>query len=232
MTDAGTTPATPAGPLPAVDVVVLTIDRLEDVQACIDSVLAQDHPEVHLFLLDQGSAPATVATLATRAETEGFDFLPIERIGVGPGRNLGTALGQAPVVVALDNDATLADPLGHWCVAQGHQDAQAELALATWGQFGPLELTIDRTFIFRGDRWIIDYKSAAPEAGEDLETWVQDQLRQYSGQLTRYRQALSDSVPPGGSLRAALYFTALSSLWETTPDTDTGVQIRAEQLLS
>jgi len=96
--------------LPAVDVVVLTLDRRDDVHECIDSVLAQDHPEVRLWVIDQGSAKDTVASLKRRAEAGEFHFQASGRIGIAAGRNLGYRLGEAPVIVSLDNDAVLADP--------------------------------------------------------------------------------------------------------------------------
>jgi GT2 family glycosyltransferase len=93
----------------AIDVVVLTIDRPVDIHECIDSVLTQDHPDVRLFVIDQGSREETAAALERRAHHEGFQFLRSERIGVAKGRNLGIRLGTAPIIVSLDNDAVLGD---------------------------------------------------------------------------------------------------------------------------
>ncbi|HLF31923.1 MAG TPA: glycosyltransferase [Xanthomonadales bacterium] len=95
--------------LQAIDVVVLSLDRLRDTHECIDSVLAQDHPQVRLWVLDQGSEQATVASLRQRALADGFCIAEVGRIGVAAGRNRGYRMGQAPVIVALDNDAVLSD---------------------------------------------------------------------------------------------------------------------------
>lgn len=95
--------------LPAVDVVVLTLDRRHDINACIDSVLAQDHPDLHLWVIDQGSTAETVDELRQRALSNGFDLHQSGRIGIAAGRNLGNALGRAPVIISLDNDAVFAD---------------------------------------------------------------------------------------------------------------------------
>ena len=95
-------------PLP-IDVVVLCLDRLEDTIECIDSVLAQDHPEVSLWVLDQGSESSSRRVLRDRAARDGFSFTEGRRTGVAAGRNTGYRMGTAPLIVALDNDAVLAD---------------------------------------------------------------------------------------------------------------------------
>jgi len=95
--------------LGAIDVVVLSLDRLQDIHECIDSVLAQDHPIVRLWVLDQGSEQLTVTSLKQRALADGFRFVEVGRIGVAAGRNQGYRMGKAPVIVALDNDAVLSD---------------------------------------------------------------------------------------------------------------------------
>jgi len=94
----------------AVDVVVLCLDRMEDTLECIDSVLTQDHPDVRLWVLDQGSDASMIAALRARAEADGFQFVEGRRTGVAAGRNRGYRMGVAPVIVALDNDAVLSDP--------------------------------------------------------------------------------------------------------------------------
>lgn len=94
----------------AIDVVVLSLDRLKDTHECIDSILAQDHPGVQLWVLDQGSETATVSQLEKRAVSDGFHFTKGGRTGVAAGRNRGYRMGTAPIIVALDNDAVIADP--------------------------------------------------------------------------------------------------------------------------
>ncbi|MEM7217490.1 MAG: UvrD-helicase domain-containing protein [Pseudomonadota bacterium] len=133
--------------------------------------------------------------------------------------------------VAAQTAKTLADPLGHWCVQESHDEAQAELALGAWGAFGPVELAIDRTFVYRGDRWIIDYKSAAPAVDDDEAEWIQGQINEYAPQLERYGRALRERTPVDGTLRAALFFTALGQLWEVDVETVSGIKLAAEQLL-
>jgi GT2 family glycosyltransferase len=93
-----------------IDVVVLSLDRLADTHECIDSVLQQDHPDVRLWVLDQGSHIEGINSLCDRATVDGFHFSVGKRIGVAAGRNKGYRKGGAPLIVALDNDAVLSDP--------------------------------------------------------------------------------------------------------------------------
>jgi GT2 family glycosyltransferase len=95
---------------PPVDVVVLSLDRLADTHECLDSVRGQDHPDVRLWVLDQGSGPPMIESLRARARDERFAFVEGGLTGVAAGRNRGYRMGAAPVIVALDNDAVLADP--------------------------------------------------------------------------------------------------------------------------
>jgi hypothetical protein len=56
-------PAPPEGLYDA-DVLILSIDRVDDTLAAIGSALAQQGVSRHVLVLDQGSQPATLAKLA------------------------------------------------------------------------------------------------------------------------------------------------------------------------
>lgn len=144
-----------------IDVVVLCLDRLEDTLECIDSVLAQDHPNVHLWVLDQGSQEHALTTLRARARTDGFQFEEGRRTGVAAGRNRGYRMGTAPVIVALDNDAVLSDPsvltrVGRRFARDGnmgvlafavHDYASGGPDLGSWGYPWPVESHFQKEFI-------------------------------------------------------------------------------------
>lgn len=95
-----------SGP-PAIDVIILSLDRGEDTVAAIESALAQEGVDLRIYVVDQGSADHTLALIRKLAETR--PELHLEElgrnIGVPGGRNLATRLGSAPIVVSLDNDA-------------------------------------------------------------------------------------------------------------------------------
>lgn len=103
--------AGPATPVEA-DVIILAMDRAEETVAAIASARAQAGVSKHVWIADQGSAPANLARLA--AAVEGAADATLVRLdrnhGVAGGRNRATALGAAPVVFALDNDAEFERP--------------------------------------------------------------------------------------------------------------------------
>lgn len=98
-------------PAPAVDVIILSWNRVADTLAAIESAALQKGVEQHICIVDQGSSPDCIAQL-----DELVAKLPRARLrklagnsGVAGGRNLATAMGEAPYVVALDSDAVFED---------------------------------------------------------------------------------------------------------------------------
>jgi ATP-dependent exoDNAse (exonuclease V) beta subunit len=90
---------------------------------------------------------------------------------------------------------TLADPEGQWIMGS-RRDALSEHALATWDE-EQSSVRMDR--IFRagasplstdGDRlWIIDFKTTQ-YAGSEIETFIDNEHRKYSGQMETYSRIL------------------------------------------
>lgn len=103
-----------SGPTEAVeaDVVILALDRAEETAAAIASARAQQGVTKHVWIADQGSRPEALAHLA--GAVHGARDATLVRLdrnhGVAGGRNRATALGRAPFVFALDNDAEFATP--------------------------------------------------------------------------------------------------------------------------
>ncbi len=88
---------------PGVDVVVLTWNDGELLDAAVQSVLASDAVDARAIVVDNGSTPP--AGLAPDAR---IDVLRNERnVGVAAGRNQGVAASAAPFVCLLDSDARL-----------------------------------------------------------------------------------------------------------------------------
>ena len=108
--------------------------------------------------------------------------------------------------------------LGRWCVLTKHLEAAAEAPYAFWNGKQLQKLVLDRTFVTGGERWVIDYKSAAPDQpdllGDPTQEWQQEQCGRYAGQLAGYRRALAALHPDEPPCRTALYYTALDLLWE------------------
>lgn len=106
-----------AGSLPPLDgydadIIILSLDRLDDTVAAINSALAQRGGIFHVSVLDQGSAPETVRQLR-RQFAHQPDFALYEsatNLGVPGGRSAATALGHGQFIIALDNDAVFETP--------------------------------------------------------------------------------------------------------------------------
>ena len=95
---------------PDADVVILSLDRVEETLAAIRSALVQTGVSRHVFVIDQGSQPAHLARLRQAIEDCADVTLHAlgRNLGVAGGRNRGAALGRGRIIVGLDNDAEFA----------------------------------------------------------------------------------------------------------------------------
>ena len=106
---------------------------------------------------------------------------------------------------------TLNDKHGQWLLNDGHAHSACELAI-THKQGNHIDLKlreniIDRTFIADGVRWIIDYKSSEPSAGQNFADFIDQEVSAYKTQLARYKAcfaALGET-----DIKTALYFPLL-----------------------
>ena len=134
----------------------------------------------------------------------------LQREGV-PGAKLEQA--ESIVLEAAGNALAPGGP-GRWILDANHRDARSEWAL-TMVEGGQIrDIVIDRSFVDRatGLRWIVDYKTSRPLAGESVDVFAAREAAHYRDQLADYRAALR---PLGAEpIRCALYFTALSLLHE------------------
>lgn len=93
-----------------VDIIILALDRASETLAAVQSALGQTGVSAHLFILDQGSRPETLALLAdaVAARSDATLLTAEGNLGVPGGRNLVSNRGHGRVIVALDNDAEFA----------------------------------------------------------------------------------------------------------------------------
>jgi GT2 family glycosyltransferase len=93
------------------DVVILSLDRPDETEAAIRSALSQIGVSRHVFIVDQGSRPETLARLVdVVAPRQDATLVALDcNRGVAGGRNRGTVLGHGRVIGWLDNDAEFAD---------------------------------------------------------------------------------------------------------------------------
>lgn len=125
-------------------------------------------------------------------------------------------LGVADIEAALNRiEAALRHcldhPHGRWLLDHRHPASACELALGYIDSAGHQRTAVlDRTFVADGTRWIIDYKSATPAAGEPRSRFLARQREQYRQQLADYARLFARADRP--PVRVALYYPLLPHL--------------------
>jgi ATP-dependent exoDNAse (exonuclease V) beta subunit len=110
--------------------------------------------------------------------------------------------GAAQVVSALQ--ATLNSEAGQW-VLQKHVEAASELSVMQAQDEGVKNHVIDRTFIEKGTRWIVDYKLTA--LGESMDLTLA--AEQHRPQLERYAGLFGTEALP---IKKAVLFLSVGQL--------------------
>ncbi len=125
---------------------------------------------------------------------------------------------QAVAVVQTQLQSCLNSQRGQWLL-QPHARAKSEWQLAGNIEGNIIHATIDRSFVDEaGVRWIVDYKTAAPAAEEDLQQFLATQQQQYESQLHQYAVLVSRlaDTPETTKIMLALYFPSIDS-WQQWP---------------
>jgi len=105
---------------------------------------------------------------------------------------------------------TLTDARGRWLFDATHADALSEWALAGIDGETLCHVTIDRTFVAEGVRWIVDFKTGRHEGG-DTAAFLDREEERYRGQLERYARLVRELDPR--PIRLALYFPLVDGGW-------------------
>lgn len=150
--------------LPSVDVVVLSWNRIDETLAAIESALSQTGVHRRVYVVDQGSAPENLARMRAFCSDKP-DVLLRElgrNVGVAMGRNIATQMGDAPYVVALDNDAIFVDE---------HMLARVARRFEEDGRLGAIAFRILNYFTGHDDEVSWDYP-ATLKSRSDQEFFV------------------------------------------------------------
>ena len=123
---------------------------------------------------------------------------------------------------------TLADPRGRWLFDAAHAEAHSEWALAGVDRDTVRHVTLDRTMIVAGVRWIIDFKTGRHEGGA-IDAFLDREVERYREQLEGYARIVRELDPRQIPVRLALYFPLVEGGWRewdfsgstTTPDAPT-----------
>jgi len=120
------------------------------------------------------------------------------------------SLADAAVAVATVMRRLVADARGRWLFDAGHSERASELALGGEDEGALVHVTLDRTFVAGGIRWIVDFKTSRHE-GSDGDAFLDSEIERYRGQLERYARVLRalDKRP----IRLGLYYPLIEGGW-------------------
>ncbi len=171
-------------------------------------------------------AQATAAAIGTVAHRmlaeiarDGLGAWTMDRVAACRERVDVALAGEGVAVAARDEvtarvlavlERTLNDARGRWLFAPEHAEARSEWALAGFHNGAVDHVTLDRTFVVEGVRWIVDFKTGRHEGG-DATTFLDREQARYRAQLERYARIVRglDARP----IRLALYFPLVEGGW-------------------
>jgi ATP-dependent exoDNAse (exonuclease V) beta subunit len=123
-------------------------------------------------------------------------------------------LPAAHAAVANVVTRVLADPRGRWLFDPTHEDAASELALAGADAGALVHVSLDRTFVADGVRWVVDFKTGT-HAGGDAATFLDREVERYRDQLDRYARIVRGLDPR--PIRLGLYYPLVDGGWREWP---------------
>lgn len=112
-------------------------------------------------------------------------------------------LNDALQLIQLAINNSLQDERGRWILSNDHEDAVVEYPLTTMRDDDLYRIIVDRSFVDRSYRWIIDYKTSHPQQ-DPLDDFLLHQKKIYLDKLQLYAQAIKimDDKP----IKIGLYF--------------------------
>ncbi len=152
-----------------------------------------------------------VAWNSARADAQRARFrVELRELGVGAAE-IDAAIEQAVVCVK----GLIAHPRGRFAFDPARGEAQSEWALAGLDEGAVAHVSIDRTFVADGERWIVDFKTGAHEGG-DVEAFLDREVERYRPQLERYARIVRglDRRP----IRVALFYPRIGGWREWRHD--------------
>jgi ATP-dependent exoDNAse (exonuclease V) beta subunit len=150
-------------------------------------------------IAEGGAVPQVDAATAARWERQ------LRELGIDDGHRpeaherIRSALSA---IAGSEQAARLLDPAA--------REGASELSLTAVIDGVLQSLRIDRTFVDAdGVRWVVDWKTSTHEGG-DRETFLDNELARYRGQLERYARVMR-LFDPGRPLKVGLYFPLLDA---------------------
>ena len=84
--------------------VIATRNRGDSAVGAVASILANDHPNFHLLVVDQSDNPDTRLALATFQQDPRFTLVSSDTVGLGRAHNLALTLADSPYIAITDDD--------------------------------------------------------------------------------------------------------------------------------
>ncbi|MCC6194641.1 MAG: UvrD-helicase domain-containing protein [Burkholderiales bacterium] len=151
-----------------------------------------------------------IASLAARVRTE----------LIGEGVEAGELAGATASVMAVLR-AIRGDPRARWLFDSAHAEQASEWALAGVDAGSVVHVTLDRSFVTGGVRWIVDFKTGHHE-GAGTEAFLDRERERYREQLERYARIVRALDPR--PIRLGLYYPLVRDGWREWPFDPPGTQ--------
>lgn len=107
-------------------------------------------------------------------------------------------------------DRTVTSDVGRWLLNPDHEQSEVEAAYTANNGSQKRISIIDRTFIHKGTRWVVDYKTSMIPDDRDLP--LSEKALIHLAQLIRYAELFE--VMDGTPIKAAIFFTDVAELVE------------------
>lgn len=134
-------------------------------------------------------------------------------------RSLLVETGASPInlnrhinEVIINLQKVIADNTGQWLLSTVHGEAFCEYEVLDYDQGETRKHIIDRTFVDKGVRWIIDYKCTNPLQNEPLQRFIAREKQTHAAQMQRYSKVFSKLGKE--PIKTALYFPAIAEFAE------------------
>ena len=196
---------------PSVSIVVCTLNRGEQLERCLKSLMELNYPNTEILVIDNGSTNVVTPEINYRFTTRFFQQ-PIQ--GLSYARNLGLHHSKGEVVAFIDDDAFAQFD---WVRNAIRHFENAKVACVT-GRIVPVDsagkplVEQKRTFPNSEERFFFDIKNFNPikaSAGTGSNFLIRRNiLLQY-----RFSELLGSGVPVGGAEEQLLFFQIIDSGW-------------------
>ena len=118
------------------------------------------------------------------------------------------SIEQATEKVMMTMEQVAADKSIHWLFANDHTHRKTEYPVTLATATGVKQYIIDLLIADGDTTWIIDYKTAQPEAHQTRQQFIEQELKKYHAIMYTYKKAVT--LMNYKNIKLALYFPIIS----------------------